>query len=483
MAGWTPMVTLWGGDAHTAVKSLNRVTKAYHAFLHNTEIDKPTQKFIDDAFDEFEDFDLEGFYDLLPDERNGKRELHVKGALAGDRYLVSRAEPGSNYEVGLDGPRNGLADMSLNIRGEHKEGKDYESLVAGGRWGLGLGPLSYTALMKADRDLVRLVTAGEVEGQKVEPSGSARSFIKKNNPGLGSEDVDALALLYDAYPALGQALTQVGRLEDVRAAQFDGGTYHITTRMRAEPERLAEKYPAFAKHVKKLGDVLRANVRVQDDHGRDIVRLTIDSEKLLFGVECYMKDGLVVPFDGNKVYEDEPLDPLSDTLQKPKVLISARLNMLGIIVHVKGLRVDADYAVHGSYATADARITKMPLIKVEGRALGMFAPGFLDLFIPSNIQDITEKFMEVAVKGNNRKGIRVHIELGSKAEGDAGVLAIGAAAEIYESWVVKIGGGVVTDRLLMNDKAEDQAKQLAADLHDAFMRDFSRFRQGVGGSG
>jgi hypothetical protein len=29
MAGWTPMVTLWGGDEGTAVKSLKRITQAY----------------------------------------------------------------------------------------------------------------------------------------------------------------------------------------------------------------------------------------------------------------------------------------------------------------------------------------------------------------------------------------------------------------------------------------------------------------------
>ena len=86
IAGWNPMVTLWSagsGDTETALKALNRLTGAYEAFLHKTEVDAPTQKFIDKALKEFEDFDLEGFYKLLPDERNGRRELHVKGALGG----------------------------------------------------------------------------------------------------------------------------------------------------------------------------------------------------------------------------------------------------------------------------------------------------------------------------------------------------------------------------------------------------------------
>ncbi len=35
----------------------------------------------------------------------------------------------------------------------------------------------------------------------------------------------------------------------------------------------------------------------------------------------------------------------------------------------------------------------------------------------------------------------------------------------------------------MNDKAEDEAKQLAADLYDAFVRDFKRFQTKAGASG
>ncbi len=63
IAGWTPFVTMWGsGNSDTAVKALRRITTAFEAFLHRTEIDKPTQSFIDKSWKELEDFDLEGLY-------------------------------------------------------------------------------------------------------------------------------------------------------------------------------------------------------------------------------------------------------------------------------------------------------------------------------------------------------------------------------------------------------------------------------------
>ncbi len=487
-AGWTPMVTLWGsGDTQVALKSLNRLTQAFETFLHKTEVDKPTQKFIDKAFKEFENFDLKGFHDLLPDERNGRRELHVRGELSSGKYVVGRAEATSKYEVGLDTGRSGLAEMSLLIHGKHRKTKEQDSLIVGGRWGLGLGQLSYGALMEAGRDLSRLATTGdprpEGTGEKAAPGAAAVSKIKQSNPGLGAEDIETLAILYEAYPALGDVLQTVGRLEDVRTTESEKGYFHITTRMRAEPDRLKAKYPNFAKHVKKLGDVLNAKVRVLDDQGRDIVRLTVDSEKLLFGVECYVKDGQVLPFDDNQVYDSDPLDTLAASLKAPKVQITARLNILGIIFNLKGLRLDAKYDAHETYTIADASITTMPKIKVEGRALGIFSPGFLDVFIPSNIQSITEDFFRLAVKGNDGKGFDAHVELGSRSAGGPGVLAITASVEALESFIIKIGGGIITDRLLMNKRAETEAKQLAADLHDAFVNDLARFQKKVGGAG
>jgi hypothetical protein len=488
IAGWTPLVTMWGaGDTGTAIKAMNRLSTAFEAFLHRTEIDKPTQTFIDKAWKELEDFDLEGLHKLLPDARNGRRELTVSGQLSGNKYLVSKTNGDPKYNVGLDTGRNGLADMSLLLHGARRETKDQDSMVVGLRWGLGVGQLAYSALMESGHDLARLATDGDPRGaaaaDKPVPAAATLAKIKQLNPGLGEADLNVLAVLYEAFPSFGDGLTQnIGRAEDIQAEHNEGNYHHVTMRIRAEPERLKNKYPNFAKHVKKLKDVLTAKLRILDDQGRDLVRLTIDSEKLLFGCELYVRDGQVLPFDDNQVYESEPLDPLAENLKHPQAMINARLNMLGIILNIKGLRVETNYDVHGSYVVNDGWVRTMPKIKVEGRALGLFSPGFLDVFIPSNIQQISEDFFRLAVKGNDGKGVIWHAELGSRAVGEPGVFSLVASAEALESWIIKFGGSVAVDRLLMNERAEEEAKQLAADLYDAFVRDLKRFESKTNGS-
>ncbi len=483
LAGWTPMVTLWGGDVQGAVKTLDKLTEALGAVIHRYEIDAPTQKFINGVLDELKDFDLDGLYKLLPDKNGSGRELNVKGELKGNRYLVGRAEPGSPYFVSMVGPRSELADLSLYVQAEQKKGDKHNSLFVGGKAGLGIGPLSYRAIVEAERELIRLVSTGNPAAGATEPlpkSGLAREAVREMNPGLGEEDIDALALLFDAYPTLGKKLSTFGRLEDLKAATTKGDYTHITLKMRAEPKRFEKEYPQFAKHMKRLNDVLDAKARLLDDQGRDLVRVSIDSKALRITLECYAKDGLILPFDDNQVYENEPLDPLGDSLKKPRILVNARVNLLGIIVTAKNLRADIEYTAHDSYASIKASMTTVPKLKVEGRALGLFAPGFLDLFIPGNIQSITEDFFRVAAKGNNGKGAHGQGDLGAKSVGAPGAISGEGSIEIMDTFLVKLGGGLVADRLMINPKAKDEAVKLAGDMHDAFKVDLANFKKRVG---
>jgi len=161
-------------------------------------------------------------------------------------------------------------------------------------------------------------------------------------------------------------------------------------------------------------------------------------------------------------------------------MINARVNLLGIAVHLKNMRGDVDYEPHDSYVSVDARVNTVPKVKVEGRALGLFAPGFLDIFIPSNIQEISEEFFRVIAKGNNGKGGHGGGALGAKTPGAPGAISGSGSVEIMDTFLVKLAGGMVAKRLVVDDKVKNEGIQLASDLHDAFKVDLASFKKRVG---
>ena len=484
--GWTPLVSMWGrGDVPTAVRSLREVTDAYDAVLHRIDIDKPTQEFIDDSFNELEDFDLHAFHKLLPEETGGFRQLTVRGDLVGKRYQVKRAQAQSAYEVSVAGRRE-LADMSIALRArpsaDHGKVKSY---LIGLRTGLGIGALSWRGLTDAGMDALRLASTGDPRSGASDlptPSSEARTRVKALHPGLGEEDVQVLAVLDEAFPAVSKVLGGVGRVEDVRVAQPAGGAYqHITLRMRAMPERLEKHYHDFAKHLSKLKDLAHAELHWFDAQGRTIANLKVNSRKLSLAMECYVKDGKLLPFRGTQVFAEEPIDPMGEALKTTRLVVDARLEMLGVVVFLDKLKVNLAYAAQEGSATVDARITSVPGVRVEGAALGLLPTGLLDAFIPGNMEGLTREFFDVAVKGNGGKGIVVHAEAGSPKVGEKGVLTGSLDVEALDSFLVKMGVGIVNDRVIPDDDAVRDSERLAAALHEAFVRDLKRFQSHVGG--
>lgn len=477
---WTPVMELWGGEPDGALASLDQVTHALDVSIHHYEIDKTTQAFLDGVLEQLDDFDLDGLYDLLPDERNGGRELNVRGALVGDRYWVRRAPPGGSYLVGIHGPRSGFADMSLYVHAQQKEHNKDDALLLRVNAGLGLGPITYRALAAAQREGLRLLTEGPAASAASLPEKNhAREAVRATNPDLGEEDLDALALLFDAYPFVSRTLVNLGRVKDVRAP-YEGDSFHITTRLKIEPKRMAARYPALATRARKLGDSMEATMRLVDARGRNLTKLKLNTDQLTMDVELYVADGLVLPFDDQHVYKNEPIDPLSSELWGARMLVEARTNMLGIVAQLTDLEIDADVQAHDSYVTIDARMTKSPRMELHGRALGLFAPWFFDLFVPGTIKGITTEFLRVLTEGNGGQGLHGHFELGAKSMGAPGVVSGDVAAEIMDTFLIKLGGGMAAEGLLINAKEKNEALQLATELHDAFGRDLARFKRRVG---
>jgi len=487
-AGWSPIIKLFGhGDARAAVQKLGVVTRAYNAALHHTEIDKPTQQFIDDSIEELEDFDLEGFHALLPEERNGGRELWVRGELSGDKFVVRRADGGKNYKVGLRGPRKALGDFSELIRSKMNETNDGDerSYLVGVRVGLGIGQLRWDDAIAAAADFGRIVSTADSRSASPgapEPSSTAKGKVKQLHATLNAEDALPLAVLFDAFPALSEALSQMGRVEDVRTVNAAKDYQQVKVKLKGLPERFAEKHEDFAKFAKKLGKFALIDLNWVDMQGRSLMKFHIDSNELVIHADCYVKDGQLLPFSGAKVFAEEPIDPLSDQLARTRSIITARLQLLGVVVKIKNLKSDLYYTPKGAYADMAASTTAMPSdVEVEGAALGFVPTGLIDAFIPGNIRSLTMDFLRVATKGNDKKGIVLSGVAGAEAPGGDAVIEAGIDIEALDNNLVKIGMGMVNHRLIPNDDVIADIKSYLGEVHDAFVKDLGRYKSRVGG--
>jgi hypothetical protein len=484
-AGWMPLIKLCGrGDAPAALQILGQLTSAYGTVLHRTDIDKPTQRFVDDALELLSDFDLEGFHQLLPERNREFRELWVRGELQNGRYAVKRADGGSAFRVGIKGPRRGLFDLSETVRAKlyERSDSDERSYLLGARVGFGIGKLSWDNMVAAGIDFGRMVATADPRGaaaDKTKPSQDAVQAVRKLHPKLAPEDVESAALLFDAYPATARAISQMGELQNLREADTGKGYQHITVSMRGLPERLAQHHPELARHLRKMGKIGRFDVRWVDGKNRSLMNWFIDSDTLAIRTDCYVKDGQLLPFLGKTVFADEPIDLLGHPLKHTRTIMNGRFQLLGVVVKITNLKSDLFFEPHGTYAELLVKQTSLPGVEVEGAALGFVPTGLIDAFIPGNIRSLTLDFFRVATTGNDKKGIAIWVNVGSEQAGGDGVIEAGIDIEALDNRLVKMGVAMTNDRMVLDESEVDDEKALLSEIHAAFVKDLSRFRTRV----
>jgi hypothetical protein len=480
-AGWQPFVMLFGGgDKDKAVTALEAVNHAFEVSINNTKREQSVQEFIDATIEDLADFNLGDFHDRLPHKNGDYRELWVRGEIQGNAYVITQAKEKKGYQVTLKGDRNDLAAFSTTVRSKETKGAgDKSAYFIGLRTGLGIGNVRWDNAMVALQKYARIHGTVNPESEatdEVPTSADTKAKVKKLHPKLAADDLEVISLLWEAFPKLAPELSKLGTVEDARTVWSGKGYQQVNVLLRGLPERFEESYPALAGYLDNMNDIALLDIKWMDKKGRTLTQIKVDSDKLTFQLSCYIKNGFLLPFKGVKVYENEPIDPMADTITSTKIIADARLKLLGVILKLNQLNLDSFYEPHPGYAEMGLTFTKVPEVKVEGAALGFVPTALVDAFIPGNIESVTRDFLGVAAKGNGGKGLIAAAKLGVAKEGsERGVLEAGIDFDALDNFLVKIGLGMVNERLIPKPEALDEAKAYFGALQQAFSKDFKRF--------
>ncbi len=478
--GWSPLVQMYGeGDSVRAADSLRAANRAMDTILARTEIDGATEKFVEESWEELSDFQLDDFYELLPHQDGKWREIGVTGQIQGPAFRIRQVDVKQPFQVTLQGPRKNLADFSVWLRAKPTQTQaEDNAFLLQLRAGFGIGKISWSSLTQALTAGLSLVATGGLRSAAdplPAPSSGALSRIRVLHPKLAAEDLEIAAVLHDAFPATSEVVGQLARIDDLRAATAAGGYRKVRISARFVPERIKQHHPQLAKHLRKLKELAHAKVRWVDTRGRSLLQAEIDTQALSAVIECYVKEGQLLPFTRDGVAAGEPIDPLGSALAQSRVLIDAKLKMLGLVIHLDQLRVDLAYTNQESQAHVKAAVKTVPGIRVEGAALGFVPSGLIDAFIPGNIESLTRDLFTTAVRGNEGRGVSIEVDVGAPARGQLGAVEVALGLEALDNFMVKTGVGIVNQRMVPDEDESRDIDRLNLRLHQAFSRDFERF--------
>lgn len=469
--GWRPAVILAGdGDRGVALERMYAYADLRQVLIHGTEYEGETRDFLDALLASLERFDLRGFHRMLPHEAGDERQIRVFSRRENDRYRVGPPPPGHPLDF-IGGEPYPMGDTLLRVSSREMDGARGTHFLLRGEVRLGLGEMRWPSVLEASRDLLRLM-AGEAADERA-ALGIYRDQVRVMNPGLATHEVNALAPVWAAYPAIWEVAAGVGEIEQLLVAT-DAGVRdrRVDASVRVNRAQLAKRYPAVAAYLDRLGQVLTLDARLNDEYG-EVARLRLDSEQQRAQLSMTIRDGQpVATRNGRAVEGARP--HLDGSQRRLTADVDMWVRIYGIVAEVTGLRGEIHYQPAATGAAIHGELVQVPTVRTSGRALGIMPAGVINFVLPRSIDQLALDFLTVAAEGNDGEGISGEVRF-RQSEAALAELRAQGGFEALDNFMVRLGMRIVSDRLVPDNAASQELFDLINDVQAAFVRDLDRF--------
>jgi hypothetical protein len=477
---WQPLIAYAGqGDPALALPRLEQQLGLWAAVVRGAELDKPTQRVSDEFWEAWEDFDLEVFHELLPEQDGPARRLRLQGTHSGTSYRLG-APQNADFFVSPTGSRTRLGDLSSVVRVEPVATRDDDiNYLIGGRLGLSMGALRWSGAQDGVAEALRLLASGDPrapnhpQSEAARGSQQARARVVAAHRHLGPEDVEVLSTAWTGFPATSALVDEIGRVDDILSVDPDAsaGYQHLTLKFQVHPGRLARRHAKLAEHVRGFDRLVKLSLDVTDPRGR-LLRIHVDTETWVFSAELYVKDGEVLPYKNGRVETGQPWP--AGRPHPLRLLVAARLMALGVKVQLDKLVlpvVQTDSEAGWSIAGA---LRDVPRINVEGNAMGFVPTGIIDIFIPGTLESLSRNFVATACRGNGGKGVTFAVDLRQHARDGSAIVNGELAFEAMDNALVQWGVSFFNDKVMLDEAAVRDSQALLERFVAAFESDLGR---------
>ncbi len=483
---WKPIVTFAGnGQPTVAIDKLRGINEIQSLMVDHSSFDPPSQKFIGELWESIEDFNLQRFYRILPEQRGDWRELHVVGRRQGSEYFyvdASRQEAENIERVDT------LGDSSLLVRAKQISlpEKGQTHFLMGADWQLGWGSYSWQSFRSTVNESIGILSLPDTTLPAAQTADSERfhKFARSLSATLGDEDIAIIAPLWAAFPSLWEQFSRLGRVDNVlvdKSMSIYGldpakdTIKDVDVVISLDPEKIAVLYPAIASYIERVDDLLTVTLDLHSPDGR-LMKIGLDTTGLKLHVSMLVNGDGLVPVENDRPKPEKTLY-FRDQEIALMAVVNATVDMLGVTTDISNIRSNLLYRPFGDGLRIDLNMNTLPAVAVKGRALGFIPTGLIDALIPANIDAIVLEFMEVAVKGNDGKGIEASLTLQNTPSWGVTRLALAGQIEALDSLLARIGVAIVNQRMIPSEAQGKELIALAKSSRQAFDQDLARYEK------
>ncbi|HRP68589.1 MAG TPA: hypothetical protein PLY93_03580, partial [Turneriella sp.] len=350
--------------------------------------DMDTKKFFNFMNGALEDFDFARIYEsaYLQSDVDGFKSLALAGQSIGGGYRVSIQEKMPPQKLG-----NSLVRYRMR-QNRQKNQTTYTTQVIAQ---LFTGSLSGRDLMRFLVSLLKVYDPQNIESLKTAPLSIFPELQEKSRVVLDQAQAD--------LPQTTTLFSKFISLSSLASIQTQNQKKYTAIQLRGyfRMEALKNTYPQFYQFLKRWRNLFVGEVYISDVQGQNIASLIFNSNTQEFYVAFKTAQGKLLPTrkDGSVRFEDAiALD--ANSTQKFFIAARASINVYGLKIDTGYISLFTRYILKPHELSVRTKVTHIPQGKIKGALLGVVPTWMIDLSIPSNLEELMNRFSQTLFQAN-----------------------------------------------------------------------------------
>ncbi|MBP7735611.1 MAG: hypothetical protein KA369_06515 [Spirochaetes bacterium] len=426
--------------------------------------DPETDEFMKYLRSVMEQFDFMKLYEsrYFTDNGGGFRALRYQGCTAGDKYhegIMTRKDGRCALSHAWDySTEYGLKKNDASVAGARSFIVSVESSTATKSYSHRNVMLFVEGLLKViDPDNIRNLKAPE-SPLYPEIEGISRRVINEFN-----RSFPRVSGLFNRYSVIRSFL-------DVRS--HDNKPYtRLAFRYGYCIANIKEDFPELGKSLENVRGFYRITMVVRNSGNRTVMTVVFDSREDALSLTLCTRRGRLIPIDdtGNPVFTEEiSLTSLKD--YSYKAVVEMVHDVHGLSFTTDTMVVSFRYRDEPARGSWTMKLEDVSKTRISGSYYHIIPPWMINMFIPSNMEQLIYDLSRVMVKANGGSGSIVSFEWDTGNANNV-ILRFRALSEFMDNYFMKYALRVWSKKAMSNEKLTGEAKALRGKFIEAFRAD------------
>ena len=250
-----------------------------------------------------------------------------------------------------------------------------------------------------------------------------------------------------------------------------GVLFDLKSRFNADA--FANDYPEFGKLIKKMRGAIHMRAQAFDDTGQPLAVIEVDSIKNLLNVQFLTANGHLFPLSQNVQYKmADGFNFIDKGISQFHIKCDVQINIVGLRSSIEGLKFAFEYLNKDQGPAIKVNFSETPKAVVAGgHAFGFLPVWFIDILIPSNVENLTSHFLRTLA--NSSEGLGAKIEFGSfQGESAKNNLYLFTEADVLANGIIKLGFNLQRQMQIDQEKIAAEIRKFRKIIWTALYQDY-----------